>query len=145
MSPTMNETMKAPENKPMSEPAEAAAGAAILVVDDQSALRLLVRMTLQPLGAIATATSAEQALQHIRQVATRLVVLDVWLGAGQSGVELCRLLKSDAATQAIKVILLSANGNLQDIDAGMAAGADAYIVKPFSPRDLLASATELLL
>jgi CheY-like chemotaxis protein len=116
----------------------------ILVVDDQSELRLLVRITLQPLGKIATAESAEQARRHIEQVPTRLVVLDVWLGAGQSGIDFCRALKDDPATRDIKVILLSANGNQCDIDAGMAAGADAYIVKPYSPRDLLVKATELL-
>ena len=116
----------------------------ILVVDDQRELRLLVRITLQPLGKIATAESAEEAVAHIRSVPTRLVVLDVWLGAGQSGIEFCRDLKNDPATAGIKVILLSANGNQPDIDAGMAAGADAYIVKPYSPRDLLATATQLL-
>jgi len=123
---------------------DAGADASILVVDDQRELRLLVRITLQPLGKIATAASAEEALDHIRRVPTRLVVLDVWLGAGQSGVEFCRALKNDPATAAIKVILLSANGNQPDIDAGMAAGADAYVVKPYSPRDLLARATQLL-
>lgn len=116
----------------------------ILVVDDQRELRLLVRITLQPLGKIATAETAEQALEHIQRVPTRLVVLDVWLGAGQSGLDFCRDLKNDPATQGIKVILLSANGNQHDIDAGMAAGADAYIVKPYSPRDLLVKATQLL-
>ena len=119
-------------------------GEAILVVDDQSELRLLVRITLQPLGNIATAESAEQARVHIARVPTRLLVLDVWLGAGQSCLAFCRDLKSDPATAAIKIILLSANGNQHDIDAGMAAGADAYIVKPYSPRDLLAMATALL-
>jgi two-component system phosphate regulon response regulator PhoB len=117
---------------------------AILVVDDQSELRLLVRITLQPLGKVATASSAEEASRFIRQTPTRLVVLDVWLGAGQSGVDFCRVLKNDPATAGIRVILLSANGNQPDIDAGMAAGADAYIVKPYSPRDLLATATRLL-
>jgi two-component system phosphate regulon response regulator PhoB len=117
---------------------------AILVVDDQPELRLLVRLTLQPLGKIATAASAEEALEHIRRVPTRLLLLDVWLGAGQSGLAFCRQLKDDPATRAIKVILLSANGNQPDIDAGMAAGADAYIVKPYSPRDLLVKATQLL-
>lgn len=116
----------------------------ILVVDDQRELRLLVRITLQPLGQIDTAASAEEAMAHIRRVPTRMVVLDVWLGAGQSGLDFCRELKSDPATRAIKVILLSANGNQVDIDAGMAAGADAYIVKPYSPRELLKQATQLL-
>jgi two-component system phosphate regulon response regulator PhoB len=116
----------------------------ILVVDDQSELRLLVRITLQPLGKIAMASNAEQARAHIQSVPTRLVVLDVWLGAGQSGIEFCRSLKTDPATRDIKVILLSANGNQPDIDAGIAAGADAYIVKPYSPRDLLVKATALL-
>jgi two-component system phosphate regulon response regulator PhoB len=116
----------------------------ILVVDDQSELRLLVKLTLQPLGKIATASNAEDGLRHIQQIPTRLLVLDVWLGAGQSGIEFCRMLKNDPATSSIKVILLSANGNQVDIDAGMAAGADDYIVKPYSPRDLLAAATQLL-
>ena len=116
----------------------------ILVVDDQPELRLLVRITLQPLGKVASAETVEQARAHIRQVPTRLVVLDVWLGAGQSGLEFCRELKNAPATETIKVILLSANGNAHDIDAGMAAGADAYIVKPYSPRDLLVKATQLL-
>ena len=117
---------------------------AILVVDDQSELRLLVRITLQPLGKIATAESAEQARAHIARTPTKLIVLDVWLGAGESGIDFCRALKDDPATRDIKVILLSANGNQPDIDAGMAAGADAYIVKPYSPRELLVQATQLL-
>ena len=117
---------------------------AILVVDDQSELRLLVRITLQPLGKIATAENAEQARAHVAHTPTRLIVLDVWLGAGESGIDFCRALKDDPATRGIKVILLSANGNQSDIDAGMTAGADAYIVKPYSPRDLLVQATQLL-
>lgn len=60
---------------------------AIPVVD---ALRLLVCMSLQAPGKIATAETAQQALAHIRAVPTRLVALDVWPGAGQSGLELCR-------------------------------------------------------
>ncbi len=116
----------------------------ILVVDDQADLRLLIRLSLRALGEVAQAATAEQALALVREDPPDLLVLDVWLGKGQSGLDLCRTLRADAATCAIRIILLSANGQQADIAAGLAAGADEYLVKPFSPDTLAATAARLL-
>lgn len=116
----------------------------ILVVDDQPDLRLLIRLTLRQLGEVVQAESAEQALAVIAAARPELVVLDVWLGHGQSGIELCRRLRADPGTSGLRIVLLSANGQQSDIAAGLAAGADDYIVKPFSPEGLLAAASRLL-
>ncbi len=116
----------------------------ILVVDDQPDLRLLIRLSLRQLGEVAQAESAEQALAMMADSPPDLMVLDVWLGNGQSGVELCRTLRQDPRNGKLGIILLSANGQQSDIAAGLAAGADDYIVKPFSPEGLVAAASRLL-
>lgn len=116
----------------------------ILVVDDQADLRLLIRLSLRSLGEVIQAASAEQALGMIDERLPDLAVLDVCLGQGRSGIELCRSLRADARTRGIAIILLSANGQQSDIAAGLAAGADDYIVKPFSPEALGAAAARLL-
>lgn len=116
----------------------------ILVVDDQADLRLLIRLSLRSLGEIAQAGSAEEALAALRAQAPDLLLLDIQLGHGRSGIELCRLLRADPAWRGLAIILLSANGQQADIAAGLAAGADDYVVKPFSPDALLATAARLL-
>ncbi len=115
----------------------------VLVVDDQHDLRLLIRLSLLTLGRVETAANIAEAMERVRTDPPRLIVLDVSLGA-ESGLDLCRALKSDPATSAIRVLLLSAFGQRAEIAAGMAAGADAYMLKPFSPRDLAAAATDLM-
>jgi two-component system phosphate regulon response regulator PhoB len=116
----------------------------ILVVDDQADLRLLIRLSLRSLGEVDQAASAEQALSMIADALPDLLVLDVWLGHGQSGLDLCRTLRAAERTRTIRIILLSANGQQSDIAAGLAAGADDYLVKPFSPEELAAAAARLL-
>lgn len=116
----------------------------ILVVDDQPDLRLLIRLSLRTLGEVRQAESAEQALAMMAADPPDLVVLDVWLGHGQSGIDLCRILRLDPRNDKLGIILLSANGQQSDIAAGLAAGADDYIVKPFSPEGLVAAARRLL-
>jgi DNA-binding response OmpR family regulator len=115
----------------------------ILVVDDQRDLRLLVRLSLLTLGRVETAANSAEALERVRSDRPRLIVLDVSLGT-ESGLALCQALKADPATRAIRILLLSAFGEREEIAAGMAAGADGYMLKPFNPRDLLARAAELL-
>lgn len=116
----------------------------ILVVDDQQDLRLLIRLSLRALGEVAQAASAESALALLHEKAPDLLILDVWLGEGISGLALCRQIKDDPRTAGVKIILLSACGQQSDIAAGMAAGADYYMVKPFSPEVLLEAAKGLL-
>jgi len=116
----------------------------ILVVDDQQDLRLLIRLSLRALGEVAQAASAESALALLHEKAPDLLILDVWLGEGISGLALCRQIKDDPRTAGVKIVLLSACGQQSDIAAGMAAGADYYMVKPFSPEVLLEAAKGLL-
>lgn len=115
----------------------------ILVVDDQRELRLLIRLSLLTLGRVETAADTAEALAKVHDDRPRLIVLDVSLGS-ESGLDLCRTLKSDPATASIPVILLSAHGQQAELAAGMAAGADRYVVKPFSPQELLGVANGLL-
>lgn len=116
----------------------------ILVVEDHEELRLLAQLTLELLGNVVCVCDGASALERARSVRPELVVLDVWLGAGPSGLEVCRQLKADPATVAIKVLLVSACGQQSDIDAGLASGADGYIVKPFSPDHLYRTVAGLL-
>ena len=116
----------------------------ILVVDDQEELRLLISLSLQSLGRIVEAASAEQALARVAAERTELVVLDIWLGSGASGLDVCAELRRDPRNAATRIVLLSACGQQSDIDAGMQAGADLYVVKPFSPTELLDAVSGLL-
>jgi len=116
----------------------------ILVVDDQEELRLLISLSLQSLGRIVQAADAEQALARLASDRPDLVVLDNWLGPGANGLDVCAALRRDPATAATKVILLSACGQQSDIAAGLEAGADLYVVKPFSPLELIDAVRGLL-
>jgi DNA-binding response OmpR family regulator len=116
----------------------------ILVVDDQADLRLLIRLSLRALGEVTQAASAESALAALAVSTPDLLILDVWLGEGISGLALCRKLKDDPAKAGMKIMLLSACGQQGDVAAGLAAGADHYVVKPFSPESLAEAAAALL-
>jgi DNA-binding response OmpR family regulator len=127
-----------------SYPGGRAMARTILVVDDQDELRLLISLTLQSLGRIVQASSAQAAREKVLAERPDLIMLDIWLGEGESGLDVCAALKRDPATAAIQVVLLSACGQQSDIAAGLEAGADLYIVKPFSPFELLEAVTGLL-
>ena len=116
----------------------------ILVVDDQDELRLLISLSLQTLGRIVEASNAEQALALFAAERPDVVVLDIWLGPGASGLDVCARLRQDPANAGVKIVLLSACGQQSDVTAGMDAGADLYIVKPFSPIELIDAVTGLL-
>lgn len=116
----------------------------ILVIEDQDDLRLLIRLTVKHLGRVVTAADPVGAMEMVAQERPDLVVLDVWLGSEMCGLDICRRLKGDPATRHVKVLLLSACGQQSDVEAGLAAGADRYVVKPFSPEVLVRTATELL-
>jgi ribonuclease P protein subunit RPR2 len=108
-----------------------------LLVDDDAALRALVRTTFEAVDlAVEEAENAREARRKIAERRPDAIVLDV-LMPGESGLDLCRALKSDPATAAIPIVLLSGSdgGSLVAADA---AGADAYVRKPFSPLELLA-------
>ena len=116
----------------------------ILVVDDQDELRLLISMSLQAQGRILEASNADQALALFAAERPDVVVLDIWLGPGLSGLEVCAQLRQDPANAGLKIVLLSACGQQSDIAAGIEAGADLYVVKPFSPLELIYAVAGLL-
>jgi two-component system phosphate regulon response regulator PhoB len=110
--------------------------AMILVVEDEPAIRELVVLNLQQAGHRAVvADSAEQALAVIREALPDMILLD-WMLPGMSGVELARRLKADGRTRDVPIIMLTARGDEQDKITGLEIGADDYITKPFSPREM---------
>ena len=112
--------------------------ARILVIDDEPDILELVRYNLQQYGyAVQCALSGEAGLAQLRAQLPDLVLLDLML-PGIDGLEVCRLLKQDARTAAIPVIMLTARDAEADVVAGLELGADDYLTKPFSPRVLLA-------
>ena len=111
----------------------------ILIVDDHADIRRLIRMTLEFEDCeIRESADAVAAWQLARQFKPDLVLLDVMMPGETNGLDLCLALKVEPALSATRVIMLSARGTHADRDAGMRAGADAYLVKPFSPMQLLA-------
>jgi len=110
----------------------------ILVVEDEPAIQELIAVNLEHAGHSVTRTSsAEQAEDEIRRALPDMVVLD-WMLPGQSGVALARRLRADSRTRDLPIIVLTARVAEQDKVAGLEAGADDYITKPFSPKELMA-------
>ncbi len=110
----------------------------ILVVEDEPAIQELIGVNLEQAGQRAVmADSAEQALESIREELPDLVLLD-WMLPGQSGLELARRLRADARTKALPIIILTARGDEEDKLRGLETGADDYITKPFSVKELQA-------
>ena len=110
----------------------------ILVVEDEEEIQELVAYNLAKEGyRVARATSGEAALRQVRSEVPGLIVLDLML-PGMDGLETCRSLKQDVATQDIPIIMLTAKGEEADIVSGLEMGADDYITKPFSPKVLIA-------
>jgi len=110
----------------------------ILVVEDESAIAELISINLRHAGfEVTIAGSATQAQYEVDRVLPDLVVLD-WMLPGQSGVALARQWRSTARTKELPVIMLTARAEEGDKIAGLDAGADDYITKPFSTNELLA-------
>ncbi len=116
----------------------------ILIVDDEKKIRDLVAFHLEAQGfQVAHVENGVAALQMAQQYHPKMIVLDIMIPA-MNGLEVCKQLKANAETQGIKVLLLSAKGQKEDETAGFAAGADAYIAKPFRAKQLLETIERLL-
>jgi two-component system phosphate regulon response regulator PhoB len=110
----------------------------ILVVEDEPAIQELIALNLEQAGQRAVlADSAEQALERIQEELPDLVLLD-WMLPGQSGIEFARRLRGDARTKKLPIIMLTARGEEEDKLRGLETGADDYITKPFSVKELQA-------
>jgi len=118
--------------------------ATVLVVEDEPAIQELIAYNLKQAGhQPLRADSAEQALRLVQDALPDLVLLD-WMLPGLSGIELARRLRSDKRTKAVPIIMLTARADEQDKLTGLDTGADDYITKPFSPRELNARVKAVL-
>jgi len=119
----------------------------VLIVDDEQHIRLLIEQTLEELEdegiRLLTAADGEEALEVVGIHRPELVFLDVMMPK-KNGFEVCGAIKHERGLAGTKVVLLTAKGQAVDREAGMAAGADRYVTKPFDPDELLAMARELL-
>jgi two-component system phosphate regulon response regulator PhoB len=112
--------------------------AKILVVEDEPAIQTLIAVNLKRAGhEVLAALDAESAQRHINAALPDLILLD-WMLPGMSGLELARRLRGDARTRSVPIIMLTARGDERDKVQGLENGADDYVTKPFSPRELLA-------
>jgi two-component system, OmpR family, alkaline phosphatase synthesis response regulator PhoP len=119
----------------------------VLIVDDEQHIRLLIEQTLEELldegVELYTAADGDDALAAITAQRPDLVFLDVMM-PGRSGLDVCRAVRADPALAGTRIVLLTAKGQANDHDAGLAAGADDYVTKPFEPDALLALARTML-
>jgi phosphate regulon transcriptional regulator PhoB len=119
-------------------------GKKILVVDDEPDIVELSSYNLQKEGYdVVSVPDGEEALRRIKQEKFDLILLDLML-PGLQGVELCRIVRNDPATSSLPIIMLTAKTEELDKVLGLEMGADDYVTKPFSPRELLARVRAVL-
>lgn len=118
--------------------------AKVLVVEDDHDIAELVRLHLVRAGfETDLVTSGDEVLPRLREARPDLVVLDVML-PGLSGLEVCRLVRADAELAAVPIVMVTARVHEEDRVAGFEIGADDYVTKPFSPRELVARVQAVL-
>jgi two-component system phosphate regulon response regulator PhoB len=112
--------------------------ATILVVEDEPTIQALIEINLRRAGhLVQLAPDAETARRLVKEALPDLVLLD-WMLPGMSGVDFARLLRSEARTRLLPIIMLTARAEERDKIEGLDLGADDYVTKPFSPRELTA-------
>lgn len=116
----------------------------MLIAEDDDSLRALLRLSIDVGGLdIAETADGTAALDLARRTPPDVVLLD-WMMPGISGLDLCRALRADPATAGATIVMVTARALPRDRDAALAAGADHYIAKPFSPGALLATVRHAL-
>jgi len=116
----------------------------ILIVDDEPNIVISLEFLMKKEGfQIAVAGDGEEALAKVASFAPDLLLLDVMMPK-KSGFEVCEALRADPANSALKIIMLTAKGRETEVAKGLAIGADAYVTKPFSTKDLVVRVKELL-
>ena len=116
----------------------------VLIADDEPNIVISLEYLMKREGhQVLVAREGEQALSMIREHKPALVLLDVMM-PGKSGFEVCQSVRADEALAGVKILLLTAKGRDTDVAQGLALGADAYMTKPFSTRELAARVRELL-
>ncbi len=118
--------------------------AKILIAEDERDIRELVTFTLNFAGyEVVSASNGEEAVQLVEQEMPDLVILDVRMPR-MTGYEACTRIKNNPKTAHIPVVFLSAKGQESEIQTGLQAGADEYLLKPFAPDQLIAHVQRML-
>ena len=116
----------------------------ILIVDNENALRVGLSRCAESAGfEPLEAADGSEALRIVDEHKPDLILLDVMMN-GMSGLEVCRLVRKNPEMEKVKIIILSAKGQLKEQEEGLDAGADRYITKPFDYRELIDTIKELL-
>lgn len=116
----------------------------VLVAEDEPDVRNLIAFKLTTAGfKVSTAANGRKALSMIERTPPDLMILDVAMPE-LSGIDVCRAVRSTVRTRALPVIMLTARTHVQQEHEGLMAGADLYLRKPFSPRELVAQVWDLL-
>ncbi|MGO9443229.1 MAG: phosphate regulon transcriptional regulator PhoB [Thiobacillaceae bacterium] len=109
----------------------------ILLVEDEPGIQDLLKLNLGQAGHnVTVAPDAEQALRNLQVNMPDVILLD-WMLPGMSGLSLCQRLRTDSRYKDVPIIMLTARGEERDKVAGLDGGADDYLTKPFSPRELV--------
>lgn len=116
----------------------------ILVVDDESDIRELLKYNLEQEGfSVETKEDGEKAFEYLTKSRVDLILLDLML-PGLSGLEICKRIKRDEKLEGIPIIMLTAKSTETDVIVGLELGADDYITKPFSPKEVVARIRAIL-
>jgi DNA-binding response OmpR family regulator len=119
-------------------------GKRILIADDEPNIVVSLEFLLKQKGhAVRVADNGESAIEAVRTFEPDLVLLDVMMPR-LSGYDVCQKIRENPAWSGIRIVMLSAKGREVEVSKGMAVGADAYVTKPFSTKDLIAKVQELL-
>ncbi len=116
----------------------------VLIVDDDPDVRRLVEMKLELEGLVTfTATNGREALDLLENQDVDLVILDLMMPV-MDGLETCKAIRADERLTDVPILMLTARAHYTEVEHGFAAGATDYVVKPFSPRELLGRVRSIL-
>lgn len=118
--------------------------ARVLIADDETNILISLEYLMKREGyEVTVARDGQAALAEVARQRPELILLDVMM-PGKTGFEVCQDLRADPANRSIRIVMLTAKGRETDVAKGLALGADAYLTKPFSTRELVQLVRELL-
>lgn len=116
----------------------------VLIAEDEPSIVTSLEFLMQRSGyEVRVARDGDEAMRLVGSFQPQVVLLDVMMPR-RSGVDVCRQIRDNPAWRGIKVVMISAKGREADVDRGVAAGADAYVTKPFSTKALVATVDALM-
>lgn len=117
----------------------------ILIIDDEPYIQRSLEFVLRREGfEVDVASDGKEGLEKARELSPKIIYLDLMM-PGLNGIEVCKKIKSDKKLKNIHVIILTAKGQDADRDRGIAAGADQFMTKPFSPKEVIEKTKSILL